>query len=293
MNTIQLRCFLSVAEYLSFARASEQLNMTQPAISHQIASLEKELDTKLFIRTTRTVILTQEGAVFYDDAKKLIQIMYTAKNRVKNLNEQTSQIFNIGIHTYPELKMVSQILTALSPDFPLMRPNIKMLPSKSLRNLLDTKDIHAMLSYRIETSIKEPGVYEELCQCSLSCVAPSSHAFSQKNCISLADLNTEHLILYETHKNPPAISHLQTYFVETHAPHKLTYTDNPSCALALVSAGFGITVIPDLPPLRNPMLSYIPIQNSALLSYGIYYHSLKEQPILKHFIEQMKLLFSS
>lgn len=62
MNTTQLRCFLSVAEYLSFARAAEQLNMTQPAISHQISSLEKELDVQLFVRTTRSVTLTEEGS---------------------------------------------------------------------------------------------------------------------------------------------------------------------------------------------------------------------------------------
>ncbi len=69
MNTTQLRCFLSVAEYLSFARAAEQLNMTQPAISHQISSLEKELDVQLFVRTTRSVTLTEEGSIFINDAK--------------------------------------------------------------------------------------------------------------------------------------------------------------------------------------------------------------------------------
>ena len=42
MNTIQLECFLSVAEHLNFSRASEELKITQPAVSHQIRSLEEE-----------------------------------------------------------------------------------------------------------------------------------------------------------------------------------------------------------------------------------------------------------
>ena len=58
MNTFQLSCFLAVAETLSFARAAEQLNITQPAVTHQIHSLETELNVKLFVRTTRTVNLT-------------------------------------------------------------------------------------------------------------------------------------------------------------------------------------------------------------------------------------------
>ena len=48
MNTFQLTCFLAVAETLSFARAAEQLHVTQPAVTQQIKSLEKELNVKLF-----------------------------------------------------------------------------------------------------------------------------------------------------------------------------------------------------------------------------------------------------
>ena len=43
MNTVQLECFLSVANYLNFSRAAEHLRITQPAVSHQIGSLEDEL----------------------------------------------------------------------------------------------------------------------------------------------------------------------------------------------------------------------------------------------------------
>ena len=48
MNTIQLECFVTVAEYLNFSKASRTLKLTQPAVTHQIQTLEKELDVKLF-----------------------------------------------------------------------------------------------------------------------------------------------------------------------------------------------------------------------------------------------------
>ena len=50
MNTIQLECFLAVAEHLNFSKASQALKLTQPAVSHQIQTLEEELGVKLFIR---------------------------------------------------------------------------------------------------------------------------------------------------------------------------------------------------------------------------------------------------
>ena len=64
MNTFQLTCFLTVAETLSFAKAAKHLNVTQPAVTHQIHSLEEELNTQLFKRTTRSVEITQKGLIF-------------------------------------------------------------------------------------------------------------------------------------------------------------------------------------------------------------------------------------
>ena len=58
MNTQQLESFIQIAENLNFARAAEILNVTQSAVSRQIQGLEEELNTKLFYRTTRTVLLT-------------------------------------------------------------------------------------------------------------------------------------------------------------------------------------------------------------------------------------------
>ena len=68
MNTTQLECFLAVAEHLNFSRASEELKMTQPAVSHQIRMLEEELGVKLFMRTSKNVSLTSEGILFLPDA---------------------------------------------------------------------------------------------------------------------------------------------------------------------------------------------------------------------------------
>ena len=79
MNTMQLSCFLEVAETLSFARAAEKLHVTQPAVTQQIQSLEAELNVKLFRRTTRTVELTQAGLVFLGDAKTMYEISGKAK----------------------------------------------------------------------------------------------------------------------------------------------------------------------------------------------------------------------
>ena len=53
LNTTQLECFTEVANFLNFSRAAEHLRITQPAVSHQINTLEDELGVKLFLRTSK------------------------------------------------------------------------------------------------------------------------------------------------------------------------------------------------------------------------------------------------
>lgn len=77
MEFRQLEYFIAVAEELSFARAAVRLNISQPAVSRQIALLEEELNTALFDATQKTrhkrVVLTEEGSYFYQEAVKILR----------------------------------------------------------------------------------------------------------------------------------------------------------------------------------------------------------------------------
>ncbi|MNL65286.1 Hca operon transcriptional activator [compost metagenome] len=72
MNIQQLKCFVSLAETLNFSKTAEKLNLTQPAVSHNIKSLENELGILLFVRNKRTVNLTLAGNSFYEDMEGLL-----------------------------------------------------------------------------------------------------------------------------------------------------------------------------------------------------------------------------
>src|SRR3954464_15642009 len=67
----QLKSFLAVAENLSFTRAAETLFLTQSAVSHQIADLERALGVELFTRHGRTIELTAAGRVLVDRSRRI------------------------------------------------------------------------------------------------------------------------------------------------------------------------------------------------------------------------------
>lgn len=73
MELSQLRTFRAVAETLSFTRASQKLNLTQSAVSHQIKALEVELGEPLFIRAKRGVKLSDAGQLALEYAARIIE----------------------------------------------------------------------------------------------------------------------------------------------------------------------------------------------------------------------------
>lgn len=83
MNLTHLRTFQAVAELRHFAKAADRCNLSQPAVSHQIAQLEEEVGARLFNRTGRTVSLTVVGEVLLEEAHRVLSTLDRAEERVR------------------------------------------------------------------------------------------------------------------------------------------------------------------------------------------------------------------
>ena len=92
MNEHQLLCFLTVSRTLNFSAAARELYCTQPALSYQIRSLEKELDAALFRRTTTQVALTEAGRALLPHAEDIYRGILNARTALKGF----------GTHAHPD-----------------------------------------------------------------------------------------------------------------------------------------------------------------------------------------------
>ena len=125
MNIENLKCFILVAENLSFARAAEALYISQPAVTKQISTLERELGVSLFIRSTRHVELTQAGMSFYKDAKDLVQKSELAVSRVRKHNNHLDTL-SIGLSSDILLFYLSPFLKKYHELYPEIQPQIQV-----------------------------------------------------------------------------------------------------------------------------------------------------------------------
>jgi len=92
----QLRYFLTAAELRHFGRAAERLHVVQPAVSQQIARLERELGLQLFDRTHRRVTLTADGEAFLPHARRVLQAVDRATRAAAELAVGGTGLLRVG-----------------------------------------------------------------------------------------------------------------------------------------------------------------------------------------------------
>lgn len=112
------RIFYVVANHSNITKASEELNISQPAISKSIKSLEEQLGGKLFIRTKKGVILTEEGKEFYKYIKHAIEYINNAENKFTDLINLECGCIKIGINTILTKEFLLPYLKKFNTLFP-------------------------------------------------------------------------------------------------------------------------------------------------------------------------------
>lgn len=280
MNTIQLECFLAVAEHLNFSRASEVLRITQPAVSHQIQSLEEELDVKLFKRTSKSVSLTQEGIQFLPDAQLILKTALSAKERLGQ-HEQFIP-FELGCHNRMEINLLPPILKKLTEFFPLLRPVIQIVPFPSLLSQVENKQVHA--AFGIKEEQKKSSLYfRELCSAPMACICSPGHPLAQYDSLTKDQLSGS-IIACSPRQIADPIFSIQNSIVAKLRPEQRYFSENMESALTLVKAQIGYTLYPDVIPAQEPDLAYIPVTDIPKMSFGVYYRYDDDHPVLRRFL---------
>ncbi len=280
MNTVQLECFVAVAEYLNFSKASRSLKITQPAVSHQIQTLEEELEVKLFNRTSKNVSLTHEGVLFLTDAQLILKTALSAKERLGSHENFIS--LELGCHNYMELNLFPPVLKKLSQEFPLLRPNIRLVPFPSLLSMIENNQVHAAFGIKNEQKLS-PLFFRELCSAPVACVCSPEHPLAQHRSLTKRQL-TGNFIACSPRQISDSLFTIQHNILVNLLPGQRFFAENVESAFALAKALLGYTLYPDIPSARDAGLCYIPVTDLPRISFGIYYQHGLDQPVLKRFL---------
>lgn len=195
MNEHQLLCFLTVSRTLNFSAAARELYCTQPALSYQIRSLEKELDATLFRRTTTQVALTEAGRALLPHAENIYRGILNARTALKGF----------GTHHTLTLRL-PPVLLQRDPIYPILMARLHAaLPGYEFK--VDTTPVpssyHHMLCTEADAALYLPfGPLPPEIRCEtiidnrFYLIAAPEHPFSGQSSVELSDLAGQQ-IFYE------------------------------------------------------------------------------------------------
>lgn len=289
MNTFQLTCFLTVADYLNFGQAARQLHVTHPAVSQQIQSLEKELGVKLFHRTTRTVKLTEEGKMFLRDAQQITEISVRAKKRFERVaGGEAIETLTVGFYNFSSMFLMTGVLEKLREARPALHPRLRTIPFQHIYRMLEEEDLDAVVGFKEASDLKKDVLYKEIAKSSVVCVCPNSHPLCDREELSLEELKRERLVLLAPPKKMPLISKIQGELLGERSPTECYFCESAEDISVLVTAGYGVSVLPEFMIPDRPQITKIALRDTGTISFGVYHKSVQGNPALKAFIQCAK-----
>jgi DNA-binding transcriptional LysR family regulator len=114
----QLRLFCRIVDRRSFSLAAEELQITQPAASQQVRSLERGLQTVLLDRSRRTVTPTDAGYVLYRYAREILDLQERAQTEIRDLADLLSGSLVLGASMGPGEHLLPAMLTKFKAEHP-------------------------------------------------------------------------------------------------------------------------------------------------------------------------------
>jgi DNA-binding transcriptional LysR family regulator len=253
LDVKQLRVLKSVAEHGSFSAAAEALSYTQPAISQQIAALEKATGATLVDRTSRGVFLTDAGRALVDHAQVVLARLAAAEAELDAIAGVRGG--RVRLAAFPTAG--ASVLPPAIARFTQRHPDVDLTfiekePEDSIQ-MLRSGELEVAVVFEFH-DLSQPewdrlygGVeLHHLVEDPMYVALPSGHPLSHKPRVRLADLSDETWIQDGDPRNLCGRLHQSACLAAGFEPRIAFRSDDYNVVQGLVAAGVGVSLLPSL-----------------------------------------------
>ncbi len=245
MELRHLRYFAEVAERLSFVKAAESLNISQPPLSRQIHELEAEIGTALFLRDSRGTSLTKAGEYFQLEVKQLLAQVDAVCRTAKIVGEVSSKSFRIGCGTFLLQTILPPFVRRIADTWPDLKLELLVMSTEAQEQALRSGAIDFGF---LRSWIRQNGlVFEPLLEERLTLVYPQSACYCQDPKICMSRLAGSPLIAL-AQESSPGLTERNLAICANHGfVPQVAYECNDAYSLIkLVASGLGWSIVSDL-----------------------------------------------
>jgi DNA-binding transcriptional LysR family regulator len=237
----QLSAFIAVAETRNFTRASERLHIAQPMISSLVRELETELGFRLFDRSTRRVELTEAAAEFLQDARRLTSDIEGTLRRARDVGTRRRGRITVGAPPLLAAALLPRVIEAFSKSSPGVSVTVVDRPVSAIYQLLRDGEINLAVGTfrRNEDGIARLPLVSYL----LALICRMDHPLAGNMRPRWSDLAGVPLIALR--RGNGIREQLESGYAAAGLDAEPAFElDQLTTVVAMVEAGFGITVLP-------------------------------------------------
>jgi DNA-binding transcriptional LysR family regulator len=195
LENFRLRVFRTVAEQASFRKASELLNITQPAVSQQVHALEEELATTLFDRSGNRVRLTPAGVVLLRHARRVAGIAAQAEQDLALMHGAVSGELRLGASTTVAQFILPRMLAQFRQHYPRVVISVVSGNTEWAVDALLRKEVMAAM---VEGPVSNPEIHrQKVMDDRMSLIVPGAHPWAKRSEVAIEELKSIPLLMRE------------------------------------------------------------------------------------------------
>ena len=297
LNVSHLKMISTIANSETVKEAAETLFITQPALTNRIREAERRLNTELFVRRGRKLIISSAGKRLLHSANKILEELARAEHDIARLSDGVEQVVRVGLPHYSSFKWLPHTVKA----FQQQMPNIELeITSNSLNQPLNSLysgdiDIAMISSANKKLDIDDKGYRSVFIQQDelVACLS-KEHELANKEALNAEDFTHQSYITHST--VPEKDREYELFFKPKNIiPRKVTQVGFNEAIIELINVNLGLSIMSQ--QLVAPYLTTHNIKTAKLGNKGlkVYWHLVFsklakiEEPAL-FLSEQLKLI---
>ena len=243
MDLYTMRYVLAVADAGNFSLAAQSCHVGQPALSQQIAKLEKELGVVLFYRSPKGAVLTEAGKEFVARAREILQYAQALQEEMAFYAGLHKGTLTLGIITSLQCIDFGGMLSAFCCSYPDISVNILQDGTHRLVDLLLERKLDLAFLNRPTTGIESNLKFVKLGEDTYSLAVARLHPLARAGTVSLSDLRDEHFIFHQTGQVASELC-LEACRRAGFEPNIVCRSSSPTTGLYMVQGGLGVAFLP-------------------------------------------------
>ncbi|MBQ6662155.1 MAG: LysR family transcriptional regulator [Firmicutes bacterium] len=289
LNINAIQNFVTVADMGNITNAAEQLFITQPTLSRQLAAIEEMLSTKLFDRKKFGVTLTPEGNAFYQQCRKLMKAYEEFESHAMGFQSLVTGTLNIAYQ-----KASEDLMMFLNSDFLRTYPNVTITnyrqASTNLLNLLGRNDLDLALMYGNEVEQSTHAVRSiQVGELPNVLMVSRQNPLAERKSVHIAELKDENFVLPSKSNSPRRSDQIvETCRKAGYMPQVAAVAINMVDFIMDVVRYDGVAIMPLIPSLEsNQHVKFIELEGYPEKTYPIHlvWNPANTSPLLQTYID--------